>query len=250
MNKTVERTFAILQLIANSKHGITLQEISNELGIAKSSAFVIVHSLLELNYVKTLENNDKKYCLGVETFSLGMKYTNDLDLVQQCGNYLPALAEKYNKTAFLGILNDCNIVYLYKYVAKNARLATCAIGSSKPAYATALGKAIMAFLPEQEQLHLAEKIQFDELTTQTIRSKEELLHELALTKQRGYSIERQELERLTFCCGAPIFDYKKNVIAAISLADLAIENNNEEQMANDLKAVATEISKIAGCTFS
>ena len=69
-----------------------------------------------------------------------MKYANNQSLVQQCVIHLPALAEKYNKTAFLGILNGSNVVYLYKYVAENARLATCSIGSSKPAHATALAK--------------------------------------------------------------------------------------------------------------
>ena len=153
MNRTVERTLAILKIIANSEHGITLQEIANQMDMAKSSAFAIVHTLLELNYISTVENNDKKYCLGVETFALGMKYANNQSLVQQCVIHLPGLAEKYNKTAFLGILNGSNVVYLYKYVAENARLATCSIGSSKPAHATALGKALIAFLPPKRSAH-------------------------------------------------------------------------------------------------
>ncbi len=84
MNRTVERTFSILQLIANSENGITLQEIADEMDMAKSSAFVIVHSLLELNYIKCAENNDKKYCLGIETFKLGSNYLSDVGLLKQC----------------------------------------------------------------------------------------------------------------------------------------------------------------------
>ena len=98
MNRTVERTLAILKIIANSEHGITLQEIANQMDMAKSSAFAIVHTLLELNYISTVENNDKKYCLGVETFALGMKYANNQSLVQQCAIHLPALAEKAKQT--------------------------------------------------------------------------------------------------------------------------------------------------------
>ena len=56
MNRTVERAFSILQLIASRKDGITLQEIANEMDIAKSSAFVIVQTLLELNYISTVRN--------------------------------------------------------------------------------------------------------------------------------------------------------------------------------------------------
>ena len=68
MNRTVERTLAILKIIANSEHGITLQEIANQMDMAKSSAFAIVHTLLELNYISTVETMIK-YCLGSRLFA-------------------------------------------------------------------------------------------------------------------------------------------------------------------------------------
>ena len=241
MNRTVERTLAILKIIANSEHGITLQEIANQMDMAKSSTFAIVHTLLELNYISTVENNDKKYCLGVETFALGMKYANNQSLVQQCVIHLPALAEKYNKTAFLGILNGSNVVYLYKYVAENARLATCSIGSSKPAHATALGKALIAFLPPKAQRTLIDNI---ELTSYT----ERFIAQLEQIKKQGYATEFAELGHLTACCSVPILDSQGNAVAAISLADIAESNENYLQMANDLKAAAAEISKIVAYT--
>ena len=194
MNRTVERTLAILKIIANSEHGITLQEIANQMDMAKSSAFAIVHTLLELNYISTVENNDKKYCLGVETFALGMKYANNQSLVQQCVIHLPrGWLKKYNKTAFLGILNGSNVVYLYKYVAENARLATCSIGSSKPAHATALGKALIAFLPPKAQRTLIDNIELTSYTDQTISSKEEFIAQLEQIKKQGYATEFAEI---------------------------------------------------------
>lgn len=246
MNRTVERALTILQLIANSDNGITLQEIADKMAIAKSSAFVIVHTLLELNYIKTVINNDKKYCLGIESFKLGMKYLNDVSLVNQCACYLPALADKYAKTAFVGVLNDCEVVYLYKYVAPNARLATCAIGATKPAYATSLGKAILAFLPKGEQIALADKIEFYPYTSNTITTKDQLLVELDTIRQKGYSTERGELTEMTLCCGAPIFDYSGKVIASISLSDIDAGNEDECTMASDLLSVAENISKLLG----
>lgn len=246
MNRTAERTLAILQLIANSEQGITLQEIANKMGMAKSSAFVIVHTLLELNYIKTVENNDKKYRLGIETFSLGMKYVNDLNLVKQCENFLPAIAEKYNKTAFMAVLNGSKVVYLYKYVAQNARLATCELGSSKDAYVTALGKAILAFLSEQEQRNVLENTEFKQLTEYTITSPELLLQELSAIRQRGYSTEERELELITSCYGAPVFDYSGKVVAAISLSDFYNPEQDSAALVEDLVKVAGEISRNLG----
>lgn len=246
MNRTVERAFSILQLIADSKQGITLQEIANTMDMPKSSAFVIVQTLLELNYIATVQNNDKKYCLGIETFSLGMKYVNDMSLVTQCSLFLPPIAEKYNKTAFVGVLNGSKVVYVYKYVAQNAKLASCALGTRKDAYATSLGKAIIAYLPKAEQSNLVDKIQFQALTQYTITSKELFLRELEVTKSRGYSLDKRELEDITSCCGAPIFDYSGEVIAAVSLSDIYNENLNDEMVAEDLKQVALQISRSLG----
>lgn len=246
MNRTVERTFAILQLIADSKDGITLQEIANEMEMAKSSAFVIVQTLLELNYISTVKNNNKKYCLGIETYSLGMKYVNDMSLVEQCAIYIPPIAEKYDKTAFVAVLNGTKVVYVYKYVAHNAKLASCALGTRKDAYATSLGKAIIAFLPEEERSALVDKIEFKALTSYTITSKEKFLEEIERTKERGYSLDVRELEDITSCCGAPIFNYNGEVIAAVSLSDIYNESLDDEKVAEDLKDAALQISKCLG----
>lgn len=246
MNRTVERAFNILQLIANSKRGITLQEIANQMGMAKSSAFVIVQSLLEMNYITTLRDNDKKYCLGIEAFSLGMKYIDEMSLIKACSTCLPPIAEKYGKTAFVAVLNGTKIVYVHKYIAKNARLASCAIGTRKEAYATSLGKAILAFLPLNEQTAVLDKIEFKPLTNFTITSKEELVEELKKTKKRGYSLDKGELEDITSCCGAPVFDYGGQVIASISLSDIYNEAIDNEQVAKELLGVALEISKSLG----
>lgn len=246
MNRTVERTFAILKLIADSEDGITLQEISDTMDMAKSSAFVIVHSLLELNYVQKNEKNEKKYCLGIEAFKLGAHYIQNVGLVKQCAQYLPPLVDKYAKTGFLAVLNGCDVIYLYKHAAQNAQLATCAIGSSKPAHATALGKAILAFLPEEQLLPVIDQIRFVAYTPNTITSKDSLLQELSLIRKCGYSTERGELSNLTFCCGAPIFDYTGRVIAAISLAGFAMEDDSEETLAAELVNTANEISKTLG----
>lgn len=246
MNKTLERSLSILQLIADRKNGITLQEIANEMDMAKSSAFVIVQTLLELNYISTIRDNDKKYCLGIETFSLGMKYVNDMSLVNQCAVYLKPIAEKYSKTAFVAVLNGTKIVYVHKYVAEKAMLASCALGTRKDAYATALGKAILAFLPREEQNGILDAIQFKAYTDYTITSKEKLLDELDKTKRRGYSLDVKELENITSCCGAPIFDYHGKVIAAVSLSDIYNENLDDIQVAEELKETAAQISKSLG----
>lgn len=169
-----------------------------------------------------------------------------MSLVEQCAIYIPPIAEKYNKTAFVAVLNGTKIVYVYKYVAHNAKLASCALGTRKDAYATSLGKAIIAFLSEEERSALVDKIEFKALTNFTITSKERFLEEIERTKERGYSLDVRELEDITSCCGAPIFNYNGEVIAAVSLSDIYNENLDDEKVAEDLKDVALQISKCLG----
>lgn len=246
MNNTIFRTVQILKFIADRKNGTTLQDISSNFNIPKSSAFVIVQSLLELKFIATLPFNDKSYCLGVEAFTLGIKYYNDLDTVGYCINKISPLADKYGKTVFVSVLNDTKIAFVGKYVAPNAVLATCALGSRKDVYATASGKAFLAFIPKEESDKIVEKIEFENLTEYTINSREKLEEELDITRKRGYALERQEDRKISACCGVPIYDYTGKVVLAVSLSDVHNPNIDNEKMALELKGLADEISLSLG----
>ncbi len=246
MNNTIFRSVQILNYIADRQNGCTLQEICNQFGIPKSSAFVIVQSLLELNYIAHCPFNEKSYCLGVETFVLGMKYFNHLDVVNVCIAQVQPIADQYGKTAFVSVLNDTKIAFVGKYVAPTAVLATCALGARKDVYATASGKAFLAFLPQEESNKIIAKIQFEHLTNYTIVSKEKLEKEVAATRARGYAIERQEDRAVSACCAVPIYDYTGKMVVALSLSDVYNPAMDNEQMAQDLKAVAAAISKTLG----
>lgn len=246
MNNTIYRTVQILKYIAERKTGTTLQDISNHFDIPKSSAFVIIQSLLELNFIATSPFNDKSYCLGVEAFTLGIKYLNDLDVVNHCIEFVKPLADKYGKTAFVSTLNDTKIVFVGKYIAPNAVLATCALGSRKDVYSTASGKVFLAFISKEERDKIIDKIKFENLTEYTINTRDKLEEELQITRNRGYSLERQEDRNISACCGVPIYDYTGKVILSISLSDVYNPNIDNLQMSLDLKEVASEISKSLG----
>ena len=120
--------------------------------------------------------------------------------------------------------------------------------ASRAFSATALGKALIAFLPPKAQRTLIDNIELTSYTDQTISSKEGFIAQLEQIKKQGYATEFAELGHLTACCSVPILDSQGNAVAAISLADIAESNENYLQMANDLKAAAAEISKIVAYT--
>ena len=102
----------------------------------------------------------------------------------------------------------------------------------------------------EEVLTLIDKIELTPFTSHTITSKEILLEELDVIRQQGYSTENRELGEFTFCYGVPVLDYSGRVIAAISLSDIVLRDQDSEQMVKDLQAVASEIAKTANYMLS
>ncbi|MGD1822748.1 MAG: IclR family transcriptional regulator [Pleomorphochaeta sp.] len=248
LNRTVERAMKILQLVSKSDRGLTLQELSIELDVPKSSVYVILQTLLTLGYITPHRFNEKRYCLGLKVFSLGMKYLEGQNIVEESAYYLNQLAEKYHKTGFVGILENDVIVYVHKYVGQGAVLASCALGSRHEVYATSLGKAALAFSDQETTDRIINKLELKSVTENTITSKENLLEELKLTRKRGYATDIKEHENKTLCYGVPIFDYKGNVIAAISLSDIVHPDEDREAIIKDLINCGKQISKAFGFT--
>ncbi|MFI3170073.1 MAG: IclR family transcriptional regulator [Faecalibacterium sp.] len=246
MNRTVQRTIEMLNYIGNNPKGVSLKEIAEDMDMPKSSAFVILQSLIELNCVTPNLENEKKYHIGVELFSIGMKYASEVSVMKETSAILAPLAEKYNKTGFVAILDGVDVVYMQKYKSSGAMLASCALGSRKAAHSTALGKAILAFLSPSAQADVLSRITYEKLTEDTIADEETLCAELTKILQTGYALDVRENNTLLSCCAAPIFNYSGTVIAAISLSDVYKAEENIAQLATDLKETAMEISRKLG----
>ena len=208
----------------------------------KSSAFDIVHSLLELNFIEPNYYNEKKYELGINAFALGQKYTQKKSFVDICAQHLMPLANELERTTFVGVRNGTEVIYVYKFMGEGAKLATCSVGSSHPVYTTALGKSLLAYLDPNTQKEILDEISFVEKTNNTIKDKESLLVDLMETKRRGYSIDNKENEKLMICYGAPIFDASNKVIAAVSFSDIKNPVLSDEEIGSKIRRCALSIS--------
>lgn len=247
MNNTIKRTYDILDLISNyNDEGLSLAEVVSSLKMPKSTAFDIIKSLCELKMLKKSRHNDKRYVLGLSCYTIGSKYSQSTELFQLGEKYLAPLADFYEKTAFIGLLDDCDVIYVYKYTGKNAKLATCKIGTKHSAYTTALGKSLMAFIDDKSLNGIMEKIVFKNLTEYTVKNKDLLLDQIKQIKKRGYAIDDKENEVLRTCYAAPIFDSSNKPIAAISLSDIKDKSLSDEKMGAIVRECALSISRELG----
>ena len=246
MNRTIERAYDMLDLVSKSKDGLSLAEIINDMNIPKSSAFDILHSLVSLKMIEPSRYNDKKYILGINAYFLGIKYSQSKSLIDVCSKYVNELADKLKRTAFVGLLDGTDIIYIYKYMGAGAKLATCKVGTKHEAYATALGKAYMGLLDDNVQNDLIHNIDFKKKTSRTIDNALSLKKELNDVRLKGYSIDNKETEELMICYGAPIFDFTNNVIAAISFSDMKSPLMSDDEIGKEIRNCALKISRELG----
>jgi DNA-binding IclR family transcriptional regulator len=121
-------------------------------------------------------------------------------------------------------------------------------GTSNPVYCTAMGKAMLAFQPEETIEQIIEKMHFVRYTRKTLCSRESLLKYLERVRRRGYAIDDEEIELGTRCIGAPILNENRHVIAAVSVSGPSsrITAQSVPEIAEHLLRCCSDISASLG----
>lgn len=244
MNNTAQRTIDMLELISKNPKGMSLKEIVDMMDIPKTSAFSILHTLNQLDMVELVDSRAKIYSIGVRSFIIGNAYIENRDVVKIAKPYLEELGNQTGKTVFLGKENKGKVVYLYKYEPEKATITTCKVGNQNELHCTALGKCILAFSPDYKER--INKLKLNRRTPRTIVDKETLIKNIEKIKQQKFSVDDREYEDYMVCMAAPIFNYKKEIEAAISISGLYMEGKDFQHEIDKLKMIAENISRKLG----
>ena len=215
--QSLDRAMAVLDLISMSDTPLSLAEICARMQLHKST---VHRSLMVLESRRLIERNaDNHYRLGIKLYDLGNRAVEQIDLRVRIQPFLRRLSAQLGKTVHLGILKKTSVVYLDKAEPNPRVCMNSKTGTSNPVYCTAMGKAMLAYLPPQAVEATISKIRFIRFTQSTICSKEELLKVLERVRARGYAIDDEELELGVRCVGSPIFDHYHMPIAALSVSE-------------------------------
>jgi len=194
---------------------LSLAQISERVGLNKSRVFRLLYTLAEHGYVE--KNIDEgAYQLGIKLVERAACVR--MDLRQLALPYMRLLHERFNETVNLGILENHEIVYLGALESSRPVRMAEVVGSRSPLHSTALGKAIIAYLPEAELRTLLSDISLVKITENTITDKQGLIKELQKVRRRGYAFDDRENDPAAFCIGAPIFDRRRQPVAALSVS--------------------------------
>jgi DNA-binding IclR family transcriptional regulator len=216
----IHRTLDIIEALISVRR-MTVSEVNQQFKIPKSSAYAILQTLKARGYVHKDEQD--RYSLTLQLFSLGNELIAGIDLRRSTYSLLKELADKAQITAHIGVLEGTHAVYVEKIeVMASVRLRT-EVGRTLHLHSTGIGKALLAFRPEEEIDRILETLPLPALTPKTITDPTVLKKELAKVRAQGYAVGSQENEIDTRAVGAPIFGPDGRVMAAVNLGATTLQ---------------------------
>lgn len=244
--QSIDRVVALLDMLSESDVPLSLAEICARMGLHKSTAH---RSLIVLERTSMIERTlEGRFRLGLKLYELGSRAVEQIDLRDRVQPFFRRLAMEVGETVHLSVLQRTKVVYLDKVEPNRKVCMTSKPGTSNPVYCTSMGKAMLAFLPDERCEEVLNKIKFTRFTSKTLCSREALLKSLERVKKRGFAIDDEEIEMGVRCVGAPIFDENRYPIAAVSVSGPAsrITVQSIPGIAEKLIRCCNEISRALG----
>ncbi|VEI68251.1 Transcriptional regulator kdgR [Serratia rubidaea] len=242
---SIDKVLTLLEEIGDHPEGISLAALVKRTGIAKTTGFRILETLKERQYVM-LDSATERYHLDLKSLELGIKGLMNVNLVEVSIPYLKKLSAKSEETCFLGVYNEGHVVYLYKSEGTLSIQTNAQLGARLPAYCTGIGKALLAFQPQEEIDRVLSK-PLTAFTEKTLVDRVALYEVLADIRLKGYSLDNEENEEGLTCVARPIFNYTGSVVGALSVAGPTHRMQRKiERVNQELEQVCSLISRRLG----
>lgn len=217
--KSAARTVDVLELLLEHPDGLTLLEIANDLGMAKSSAHALLGTLRGRQVVRLSQDGRRSvYQIGHRIFEIGQAYAAATDLVRDGQQAVQELSVQCGETVHLAGLDGNFVVYLAKHEGTHAVRMVSAVGKRFSAHGTGVGKVLLAGLPDTEVTRrFGSTGAMPRLTAYTIDALDILLKDLAEVRRLGIASEREESTDGVGCVAAPVYD-SIGLVAALSVS--------------------------------
>jgi IclR family KDG regulon transcriptional repressor len=246
--KSARRVLEILGLLGANPEGLRFPQIAEQLGLPKSSLHALLATLLSQGWVAFDETN-RDYRIGVRAWEAGQGYVRARDLAIAADAHLHAARAELNETVQLGILDGVEVVYIAKVESDRPFRLVSRVGMRLPAWATGLGKVLLAWLPEDELRRRMSLVEFKAYTSNSIRSLDGLEKVLRSIRAEGVGRDNGEHTAFVYCVAAPVRDHTNEVVAAMSCTvpePPPQQNATSDHLAEVLVRHATELSKSLG----
>jgi len=245
--QSVARALTLLETIAELGGETTLSRLASRTGLNISTCHHLLATLVQRGFV-TKGLGRRGYALGARILYLS-HVCMQVDLPRRAQSALDRINHTTGETVHLAALQGDEVVTVLKREARHAvRVDAGALGASEAPHATAIGKAMLAWLPEPEVHRIVSARGMTRFTPNTITDFRELIESLRLVRRNGYALDREEFQPGVVCVGAAIRDQSGAVVGSISASTPSMRASEEHLalMREEVTAAARELSAELG----
>jgi IclR family transcriptional regulator, KDG regulon repressor len=224
--QAVSHAIDLLEQFHDEVDELGVTELSKRLKLQKNNVFRLLATLESRNYIEQNKATGG-YRLGLKALELGQTFIKQMGLLRQSRPALEALVKECNETTYVAILKDCYIVYLDVVETYRAVRVIPRVGTRLPAYCTAAGKVQIANSSGEELANYLPTDEMKRYTPKTVTDRKELKRHLKVVAEQGYAIDDGELDVEVKCVSAPIRDYTRRIIGAVSISGPSMRFTDE-----------------------
>jgi IclR family transcriptional regulator, KDG regulon repressor len=211
----LQRGLRLLQLFSESPDGLTAKQVAGRSRLPVSTVHRFLANLEGTGFLNC--SGDGVYHLGIACFAIGHVALGQLDIRRVSQPYLQELNRQTRETIHLTVRHGLSAVYVEKLDSPEQLRIHSRIGAAVPLYCTAVGKVMLAYMPDDERARVLPQISLQCLTPNTVSNLQELDAELYRVRKNGYACDLEENELHIRCVAAPIWDHAGSVNASLSI---------------------------------
>jgi IclR family transcriptional regulator, pca regulon regulatory protein len=228
--QSLERGLAVIRAFDAEHPELTLSEVARACDLTRAAARRFLLTLVDLGYVRT---DGRLFALSPRVLELGYAYLSSLSLPEVAEPHLESLVAEVRESSSVCVLDGDDVVYVARVPTSRIMTVAISVGTRFPAYATSMGRVLLAGLPDEELDKYLGRVELTPFTACTVTSAKALHDEVLTVRAQGYALVDQELEEGLRSLAAPIRDRAGRVVAAMNISVHA-SRNSVDSMRRDL----------------
>lgn len=213
--QSLARGLSVVTAFSAERPAMTLSEVSRATGLTRAAARRFLHTLHQLGYVNV---DDRTFSLTPRTLELGYAYLSSTPFWELATSHLEALVDRIHESSSLSVLDGDEIVYVARVPTKRIMTIALSVGTRLPAYATSMGRVLLASLPPAELDEYLSRVKLLALTSRTVTDADTLRSRLDDVREQGWALVDQELEEGVRSVAAPVCDARGHVVGAVNVS--------------------------------
>ncbi len=241
--QSLARGLAVIACFDAQHPVLSLADVARRADLNRAAARRFLHTLVELGYVRV---EGRMFALTPKVLQLGFAYLSSIRLPEIAEPHLKALSQRVGESTSASVLDGGDIVYVARAATHRIMSVRISVGTRFPAYATSMGRVLLAALPTRGLDEYLRTVSLDAITGRTVGTADDLRSALEVVREQGYAVVDQELEVGLRSVAAPVRGKDGQVVAAVNVStatgQVAAEDDPIPRILPELLATADRIS--------